>query len=144
MVGCFAQSLVAGSASLVSGRTRPRVVTGRVSPWLHTEAHPTSVCFAREHRADRRPLPEHLITALDDLVARGLYDSRAAAVRAGIDAITSPRPVTRAVRSIPTELPLGADDGMPMECAASFDNLTGRTQGVPGRPAGDRGQWSDT
>ena len=32
-------------------------------------------------------------------------------------------PVTRTVRAIPTELPLGLDDGMPTECAASFDNL---------------------
>lgn len=32
-------------------------------------------------------------------------------------------PVTRTVRSIPTELRLGPDDGMPAECAASFDNL---------------------
>ena len=32
-------------------------------------------------------------------------------------------PVTRTVRAIPTELPLGPDDGMPTECAASFDNL---------------------
>ena len=32
-------------------------------------------------------------------------------------------PVTRTVRNIPTELLLGPDDGMPMECAASFDNL---------------------
>jgi mRNA interferase MazF len=32
-------------------------------------------------------------------------------------------PVTRTVRSIPTELALGPDDGMPVECAASFDNL---------------------
>lgn len=32
-------------------------------------------------------------------------------------------PVTRTVRGIPTELPLGPDDGMPAECAASFDNL---------------------
>ncbi len=32
-------------------------------------------------------------------------------------------PVTRAIRRIPTELPLGFDDGMPTECAASFDNL---------------------
>ncbi|WP_420444782.1 type II toxin-antitoxin system PemK/MazF family toxin [Candidatus Poriferisodalis sp.] len=33
-------------------------------------------------------------------------------------------PVTRTVRRIPTELPLGPSDGMPTECAASFDNLT--------------------
>lgn len=32
-------------------------------------------------------------------------------------------PVTRTVRNIPTELLLGPDDGMPAECAASFDNL---------------------
>ena len=32
-------------------------------------------------------------------------------------------PVTRTVRHIPTEVSLGPDDGMPEECAASFDNL---------------------
>jgi mRNA interferase MazF len=32
-------------------------------------------------------------------------------------------PVTRTVRGIPTELPLGPADGMPIECAASMDNL---------------------
>lgn len=32
-------------------------------------------------------------------------------------------PVTRTIRNIPTELRLGPDDGMPQECAASFDNL---------------------
>ncbi|MGH2722700.1 MAG: type II toxin-antitoxin system PemK/MazF family toxin [Actinomycetota bacterium] len=32
-------------------------------------------------------------------------------------------PVTRTIRRIPTELPLGRDDGMPTESAASFDNL---------------------
>lgn len=32
-------------------------------------------------------------------------------------------PVTRTVRNIPTEVPLGPEDGMPTECAASFDNL---------------------
>ncbi|MCY3786715.1 MAG: type II toxin-antitoxin system PemK/MazF family toxin [bacterium] len=32
-------------------------------------------------------------------------------------------PVSRTVRRIPTELQLGPDDGMPTECAASFDNL---------------------
>ncbi len=32
-------------------------------------------------------------------------------------------PVTRTVRNIPTEVALGPDDGMPAECAASFDNL---------------------
>jgi mRNA interferase MazF len=32
-------------------------------------------------------------------------------------------PVTRTVRSIPTEIALGADEGLDGECAASFDNL---------------------
>jgi Arc/MetJ-type ribon-helix-helix transcriptional regulator len=32
-------------------------------------------------------LPEELLTVLDDLVARGVYESRAAAVRAGIEAV---------------------------------------------------------
>jgi mRNA interferase MazF len=32
-------------------------------------------------------------------------------------------PVTRTVRGIPTEIALGADEGLPAECAASFDNL---------------------
>ncbi len=32
-------------------------------------------------------------------------------------------PVTRTVRAIPTEVPLGADEGLPVECAATFDNL---------------------
>ncbi len=32
-------------------------------------------------------------------------------------------PLTRTVRNIPTELPLGPDDGLAVECAASFDNL---------------------
>ena len=32
-------------------------------------------------------LPEELLAVLDDLVGRGVYDSRAAAVRAGIEAV---------------------------------------------------------
>ena len=32
-------------------------------------------------------------------------------------------PVTRTVRQIPTEVPLGAAHGLAVECAASFDNL---------------------
>jgi mRNA interferase MazF len=32
-------------------------------------------------------------------------------------------PVTRTVRGIPTEIALGADEGLPVECAASFDDL---------------------
>ena len=32
-------------------------------------------------------------------------------------------PVTRTIRSIPSEFSLSPDDGMPTECAVSFDNL---------------------
>ena len=32
-------------------------------------------------------------------------------------------PLTRTVRGIPTELPLGPDDGVLNDCAASFDNM---------------------
>jgi mRNA interferase MazF len=32
-------------------------------------------------------------------------------------------PVTRTVRGIPTEVALGTDEGLPVDCAASFDNL---------------------
>jgi len=32
-------------------------------------------------------LPEELLAVLDDLVSRGVYDTRAAAVRAGIEAV---------------------------------------------------------
>ena len=32
-------------------------------------------------------------------------------------------PVTRTVRDIPTEIALGRDEGLPTDCAASFDNL---------------------
>lgn len=32
-------------------------------------------------------------------------------------------PVTRTIRGIPSELPLGPDDGLRSACVASFDNL---------------------
>lgn len=32
-------------------------------------------------------------------------------------------PVTRTVRGIPTEVALGEEEGLPVLCAASFDNL---------------------
>lgn len=33
-------------------------------------------------------------------------------------------PATRTVRGIPTEVPLGASDGMPADCALTLDNVT--------------------
>ena len=32
-------------------------------------------------------------------------------------------PISRTVRRIPTEIQLGPDEGLEIECAASFDNL---------------------
>lgn len=32
-------------------------------------------------------------------------------------------PLTRTIRGIPTEIPLGADEGMASDCVATFDNL---------------------
>ena len=32
-------------------------------------------------------------------------------------------PITRRVRSIPSELPVGADEGLPIDSVASFENL---------------------
>lgn len=32
-------------------------------------------------------------------------------------------PITRTIRGIPTEVRLGRDEGLAVECAASFDNL---------------------
>ncbi|MFI5004978.1 MAG: type II toxin-antitoxin system PemK/MazF family toxin [Solirubrobacterales bacterium] len=32
-------------------------------------------------------------------------------------------PISRTVRGIPTEIGLGSSEGLPSECAASFDNL---------------------
>jgi len=42
-----------------------------------------------------------------------------------IDVLTSivVAPVTRTVRGIPTEIRLGPDEGLRVECVASFDNL---------------------
>ena len=38
-------------------------------------------------------------------------------------------PVTRSVRSIPTELPLGAREGLPVDCVATLDNVTVLSKG---------------
>ncbi len=66
-------------------------------------------------------LPKNLLTSLDELVREGLYESRAAAVRAGIEAITESehrRTIDRSIvdgyRRTP---PTSADD------AAALDSL---------------------
>jgi mRNA interferase MazF len=43
-------------------------------------------------------------------------------------------PITSTIRSIPTEVVLTTDDGMPETCAANFDNI----QTVPKANVGDR------
>lgn len=53
-------------------------------------------------------LPERLLASLDDLVANGAYESRAAAVRAGIEAIARlerERRIDRAIVDGYTRLP---------------------------------------
>jgi mRNA interferase MazF len=48
-------------------------------------------------------------------------------------------PVTRTVRHIPTELALGEPEGLPVECAASFDNLQRVRRAALTARAGDLG-----
>ena len=51
-------------------------------------------------------------------------------------------PVTRTVRGIPTEIPLGRDEGLPEPCAASFDNLRPVRKAWLTRRMGDLGPRS--
>jgi mRNA interferase MazF len=48
-------------------------------------------------------------------------------------------PVTRTMRGIPTEVRLGPEEGLPVECAASFDNLQRIHRAVPTERAGGLG-----
>ena len=48
-------------------------------------------------------------------------------------------PVTRTVRGIPTEIRLGEAEGLPIECAASFDNLQRIRRSALSERAGDLG-----
>ena len=48
-------------------------------------------------------------------------------------------PVTRTVRGIPTEVVLGADEGLAVECAAAFDNLQPLRRSFLTEPVGDLG-----
>ncbi len=45
-------------------------------------------------------------------------------------------PVSRTVRRIPSEVALGPDEGLPVECAASFDNLQPFSKSLLVRPVG--------
>ena len=48
-------------------------------------------------------------------------------------------PITRTIRSIPTEIRIGADEGLPVECVASFDGLQRIHRGSLTRRIGDLG-----
>jgi Arc/MetJ-type ribon-helix-helix transcriptional regulator len=55
-------------------------------------------------------LPEELLAEVDELVARGIYDSRAAAVRAGLEAVADSqrrRQIDRAVIEGYRRIPAG-------------------------------------
>lgn len=52
-------------------------------------------------------------------------------------------PVTRTVRSIPTEVRLGSDEGLAVECVASFDNLQRVRRAALTERAGDLGRRRD-
>ncbi|MGH2520243.1 MAG: hypothetical protein ACRDF8_10595, partial [Chloroflexota bacterium] len=52
-------------------------------------------------------------------------------------------PVTRTVRGIPTEVPLGEDEGLMVRCAASFDNLQRIRRTALTSKAGDIGSRFD-
>lgn len=48
-------------------------------------------------------------------------------------------PVTRTVRNIPTEVPLGSHHGLSVDCAASFDNLQPIRRGLLTERVGELG-----
>jgi mRNA interferase MazF len=52
-------------------------------------------------------------------------------------------PVTRTVRDIPTEIRLGANEGLPLECVASFDNLQRIRRSALTERAGELGSRRD-
>lgn len=52
-------------------------------------------------------------------------------------------PVSRTVRDIPTEIRLGDDEGLSVECAASFDNLQRIRRSVLAEKVGEMGLRRD-
>jgi mRNA interferase MazF len=53
-------------------------------------------------------------------------------------------PVTRTIRGIPTEVPLGPAQGLAVECAAAFDNLLPIRRSFLSERAGDLGGLTAT
>jgi mRNA interferase MazF len=51
--------------------------------------------------------------------------------------------VTRTVRDIPTEIRLGETEGLPVDCAASFDNLQRIRRSALTARVGELGQRSE-
>ena len=52
-------------------------------------------------------------------------------------------PVTRTIRDIPSEIRLGADENLDVECVASFDNLQRVLRSALTRRIGNLGQRAD-
>ena len=54
-------------------------------------------------------------------------------------------PITRSIRGIATEVPLGEDDGMRFECAATIDNVKSVPKAALTRHLGSiaSGRWPD-
>ncbi len=54
-------------------------------------------------------------------------------------------PITRSIRGIPTEVPLGEDDGMKFECVATIDNVKSVPKATFTRQMGSiaAGRWPD-
>ena len=48
-------------------------------------------------------------------------------------------PVTRTLRAVPSQLPVGESEGLPVESAANFDDLTSVPQALLIRRLGDLG-----
>jgi mRNA interferase MazF len=52
-------------------------------------------------------------------------------------------PVTRTIRDIPTEIRMGAREGLPVECVASFDNLQRVSRSALRRRAGELAEHNE-
>jgi Arc/MetJ-type ribon-helix-helix transcriptional regulator len=73
-------------------------------------------CMATQQIAVR--LPPDLLVRLDDLVRRGIYESRAAAVRAGVEAIAEieqRRALDRSIVEGYRQTPTSADEAAALE-----------------------------
>ncbi|MDQ3573750.1 MAG: type II toxin-antitoxin system PemK/MazF family toxin [Actinomycetota bacterium] len=80
-------------------------------------------------------------TESEDMRRPALVVTRSEAV--GVLTAIVVAPVTRTVRSIPTEVRLGSDEGLAVECVATFDNLQRVRRAALTEKAGDLGPRRD-